>query len=69
MVAQVAQEKIARDCSYAFQCATLLEQMRGAGNYHDFHRRGHFSTRLFVEIDHDVITLSDNQQRRRAHAG
>jgi hypothetical protein len=43
--------------------------MRGAGYYHDLHRRGHFPTRLFVEIDHDVVALSDNEKRRRAHAG
>jgi hypothetical protein len=50
-----------------FERPRLFEQMRGAGDDHEFLRADEPGMGLLVEFDHDVIVSADNQQHRAAH--
>src|SRR6266850_2478042 len=61
---QVSPEPISREARHFFQCAGFLEEMCGAWNNHELNFRAHLLPRALVELDHDLVALADDEQRR-----
>src|SRR5436305_653976 len=64
LIANVLNEPIAGELGYSFECAWLLEQMGRAGYDLDLAFALHLRARLLVQIDHNVIFATNDQQRR-----
>ena len=61
----MAKKPIARQFSDLFERTRFFEQMRRARHDVDLALAFHLRARLLVQVDHDMIFATDNEQRRR----
>src|SRR5205823_7798959 len=64
LISDVLNEPIVGELGYFFECAWLFEQMGCAGHNLDLAFALHLRARLLVQIDHNVIFATNDQQRR-----
>ena len=66
---EVLDEPVARQLRHPLQRTRFLEQVRRPRDDADRRNVTHAPSRVLVQLDHDVVAPTDDQQRRRADQG